>query len=156
MADQRHQQRSTDALKAGMFAGQKGQAQGPPTSKVLAVVTLVPVAGFLLLMSSLTLAATLMGLAVSTPLFVMCSPILVPAAAVIGLVITGFLASGAFGITGISSLSWIANYLRRARLPEQLEHTKRRAQETAGQMGQTVPGKAQETAGRAQEAAGRG
>ncbi|XP_040990595.1 oleosin H2-like [Juglans microcarpa x Juglans regia] len=156
MADQRHQQRPTDAMK-GMFAGQKGQAQGPPTSKVLAVVTLVPVAGFLLLLSGLTLAATLIGLAVSTPLFVMCSPVLVPAAAVIGLAMTGFLASGAFGITGISSLSWIANYLRRARLPaEHLEHAKRRAQETAGQMGQTVSGKAQETAGRAQEAAGRG
>ncbi|XP_018809740.1 oleosin 18.2 kDa-like [Juglans regia] len=155
MADQSHQQRPTDAMK-GMFAGQKGQAQGPPTSKVLAVVTLVPVAGFLLLLSGLTLAATFIGLAVSTPLLVMCSPVLVPAAALIGLAMTGFLASGAFGITGISSLSWIANYLRRARLPEHLEHAKQRAQETAGQMGQTVTGKAQETAGRAQEAAGTG
>lgn len=152
---QQQQQRPTDAMK-GMFP-EKGE--GPPTSKILAVVTLLPLAGFLLLVSALTLAATLLGLAVSTPLFVICSPVLVPAALVIGLAVTGFLASGAFGITGLSSLSWIVNYLRRTRLPEQLEHAKRRAQETAGhmgqksrEMGQTVTGKTQEAAGKTQEA----
>ncbi|KAF5476746.1 hypothetical protein F2P56_003451 [Juglans regia] len=154
MAEQYQQQRPTDTGMKGMFSG-KGQGQGPPTSKVIAVVTLLPLAGFFLLLSGLTLVATLIGLAVSTPLFVICSPVLVPAAVVIALAVTGFLASGAFGITGLSSLSWIANYLRRTRVPEQLEHAKRRAHEAAGQMGQTVTGKAQETAGKAQEA-GRG
>ncbi|KAG2678792.1 hypothetical protein I3843_11G021500 [Carya illinoinensis] len=158
MAEQYQQQRSTDAGMKGMFS-EKGKGQGPPTSKVLAVVTLLPLAGFFLLLSGLTLGATLIGLAVSAPLFFICSPVLVPAAVVIALAVTAFLASGAFGITGFSSLSWIANYLRRTRVPEQLEHAKRRAQEAPGpmgqkarEMGQTVTGKAQETAGKAQEA----
>ncbi|XP_021891909.1 oleosin 18.2 kDa-like [Carica papaya] len=123
----------------------------PSTSQVLAVVTLLPVGGTLLLLAGITLTGTLIGLAVATPLFIIFSPVLVPAAIVIGLAITGFLTSGAFGITALSSLSWIVNYVRRMRDPQWMEQAKRRAQEAtrqAGQktkeMGQTVESKAQE------------
>nr|QUV72341.1 oleosin [Anacardium occidentale] len=124
----------------------------PSKTQVLALVTLLPVGGTLLLLSGLTLAGTLIGLAITTPLFVIFSPVLVPAALVIGLAITGFLTSGAFGISALSALSWMANALRRMRVPEQMEHLKRLAQETAGQVdqktretGQTIYAKAQET-----------
>ncbi|XP_062168415.1 oleosin Cor a 15 [Alnus glutinosa] len=145
---QQHQQRATDAFK-GMLP-EKGQ--GPSASKVIAVVTLLPLGGFLLLLAGLTFAGTLIGLALSTPLFVICSPILVPAAIVIGLAITGFLASGAFGITGISSLSWILKNLRGTKLPEPMEHVKRRAQETAGHLGQKARETGQTVTSKAQEA----
>ncbi|XP_031283601.1 oleosin 16.4 kDa-like [Pistacia vera] len=126
--------------------------RAPSKSQFLTLVTLLPVGGTLLLLSGLTLAGTLIGLAITTPLFVIFSPVLVPAALVIGLAITGFLTSGAFGITALSALSWMANSLRRMRVPEQMDHLKRLAQETAGQVGpktremaQTVQAKAQES-----------
>ena len=126
--------------------------KGPSTSQVLAVITLFPVGGILLVISGLTLAGTLIGLTVATPLFVIFSPILVPAALVLALAITGFLTSGAFGITALSSLSWIVNYLRKGRVTEQMEHARWRVQEGAGQLGMKakevghgIQGKAQET-----------
>ncbi|KAL7161726.1 hypothetical protein ACSBR2_042239 [Camellia fascicularis] len=145
MAEQRiqdYQQKATDTAKG--FLPEKG----PSKSQILAVVTLLPVGGFLLLLSGLTLTGTLIGLAVITPLFVICSPVLVPAALTVALAVAGFLTSGAFGITALSSLSWIINYIRRSRMPEPLEYAKRRVQDTAGQMGhktREVGPKAQES-----------
>nr|AWA46069.1 high MW oleosin isoform 2 [Canarium ovatum] len=88
--------------------------RGPTASQVIAVLTLLPVGGTLLLLSGLTLAGSVIGLLVTTPLFVIFSPVLVPAAVTIGLAVTGFFASGAFGLTGLTSMSWVFNYLRKA------------------------------------------
>ncbi|KAJ0962531.1 hypothetical protein J5N97_027653 [Dioscorea zingiberensis] len=118
----------------GMLPADKGQ--GPSASKVLAVATLLPVGGTLLGLSGVTLAGTVLGLAVATPLFLLFSPVLVPAIITIGLAVLGFLASGAFGLTALSALSWILNYIRSARVPEHMEHAKRRMGEAAGQVGQ--------------------
>ncbi|XP_068639134.1 oleosin H2-like [Aristolochia californica] len=124
--------------------------KGPSSSQVIAVITLFPVGGILLTLSGLTLTASVIGLLLAIPIFLLFSPVLVPAAIVISLAVTGFLASGAFGITGLSSLSWIVSYFRgaRAKMPEQLEHAKRRMAEATGQrtkdMGLTVPSKAHE------------
>ncbi|XP_055827960.1 oleosin H2-like [Solanum dulcamara] len=110
----------------------------PSKSQILAVVTLFPVGGALLCLAGLTLVGTLIGLAVATPVFLLFSPVLVPAALTIALAVTGILTSGAFGITALSSLSWMINYMRRMRgtAGEQMEHAKRRVQESAaGQMG---------------------
>ncbi|KAL1812289.1 hypothetical protein DCAR_0624496 [Daucus carota subsp. sativus] len=110
----------------------------PSTSQVLAVVTLLPVGGTLLFLAGITLVGTLIGLAVATPLFLLFSPVLVPAALTIGLAVTGFLGSGAFGLTGLSSLSWVLSYFRQAsqRVPDQIELAKKRAQEMAAYAGQ--------------------
>ncbi|KAI9215470.1 hypothetical protein POPTR_015G081901v4 [Populus trichocarpa] len=143
MADFRQQQqqlRPGGQGTAGIFLPGKGAS----TSQVLAVVTLLPVGGTLLFLAGLTLVGTLIGLAVATPLFVIFSPALVPAALVIGLGVLGFLTSGAFGVTALSSLSWMASYIRsliRGPLPQKLDQAKRRTRETAGQVGQ----KARET-----------
>ncbi|KAI3464128.1 hypothetical protein Pfo_020791, partial [Paulownia fortunei] len=74
-----HQQRPTDAIKSYL------SEKVPSTSQVLAVVTLFPVGGILLCLAGLTLTGSLIGLAVATPLFVIFSPILVPAALTIAL-----------------------------------------------------------------------
>lgn len=103
------------------------QEKGPSTSQVLAVITLFPLGGVLLFLAGITLAGTLIGLMVATPIFIICSPVLVPAALTIGLAVTGFLTSGAFGITALSSLSWIINYFRGMR-PDQLEQAKKTGQ----------------------------
>ncbi|XP_004251808.1 oleosin H1-like [Solanum lycopersicum] len=131
--------------------------KGPSTSQVLAVVTLVPVGGILLGLAGLTLLGTIIGLAVATPVFLLFSPVLVPAAVTVALAVTGFLTSGAFGLTGLSSLSWIVNYFKQGRTTmEQLDYTKRRIQERAAEAaaqvgqktketGQAIQSKAQET-----------
>ncbi|KAJ4712392.1 Oleosin [Melia azedarach] len=135
------QQQPTDAIK-GMLP-----ARAPSKTQVLAIVTVLPVGGTLLLLSGLTLAGTLIGLAVTTPLFVIFSPVLVPAALVIGLAITGFLTSGAFAITALSALSWMARFLRRIGA----EHAKRSMQDTAGQLGQKAKETGQAIQTKAQE-----
>ncbi|XP_022850877.1 oleosin 18.2 kDa-like [Olea europaea var. sylvestris] len=121
----------------------------PSTSQVLAVVTLLPVGGVLLCLAGLTLAGSLIGLALTTPLFVVFSPVLVPAVLTICLAVVGFLTSGAFGITALSSLSWLINYTRRmsGSMPEQLDQAKRHVQETAGHLGH----KARETGRKTQD-----
>lgn len=132
MAEHQIQPRPTEAIKSIL------PEKRPSTSQVLAVVTLLPVGGVLLGLAGLLLVGTLIGLAVTTPLFVIFSPILVPAVITIAFAVVGFLTSGAFGITALSSLSWMVNYMRQMRgtVPEHLEHAKRRVQDTAGQVGQ--------------------
>lgn len=111
------------------------QQRGPSTTKVLAVLALLPVGGTLLALSGLTLLCSVIGLAVSTPLFIIFSPVLVPAAIVIGLAVTGILCAEAFGLTGLSSLSWFLNHIRmkaRRALPQEVDQAKRRMQDMAG------------------------
>ena len=112
--------------------------KGPSGSQVAAVVTLLPIGGVLLALSGLTFAGTLAGLAAAAPLFLLFSPILVPAAIVTALAVTGFLTAGAFSLTAFSSISWLVSYLRgvRERAPEFVEHAKRRVQEAGGHVEQ--------------------
>ncbi|KAK7395725.1 hypothetical protein VNO78_16292 [Psophocarpus tetragonolobus] len=91
--------------------------RGPSTSQVLAVVAGLPIGGILLLLAGLTLAGTLTGLAIITPLLILISPVLVPATVIIGLAVAGFLTSGVFGLTALSSFSWILNYIRETQGP---------------------------------------
>lgn len=79
------------------------------------------------------------------------SPVLVPAVLALGLAVTGFLTSGAFGITALSSLAWLVKYLRQGRSGGAVEMAKRRVQDTAGYVGHRARDLGQKT----QEAAAR-
>ncbi|XP_061360399.1 oleosin H2-like [Gastrolobium bilobum] len=116
------------------------EKNSPPASQVLALSILVPFGATLLFLAGITLTATVTGLAVTAPLFVIFSPVLFPATLVIGLAVVGFLTSGAFGVTSLSSFASMANYLRRSRLPETLQHAKWRAQEIVGQVAHKTQG----------------
>ncbi|XP_031477741.1 oleosin Cor a 15 [Nymphaea colorata] len=133
---------------------EKIQEKSPSASQVVAVLALFPVGGTLLTLSGVTLTGTLIGLALLTPLFLLFSPVIVPAAILIALSVAGFLASGAFSLTAISSFSWLYKQVSGKGGPvmEQIEHVKRRAQETAGQVGQ----RAREVGQAAQQRAGGG
>lgn len=110
-------------------------------TKVLAIVTVLPVGGTLLALSGMTFIGTLIILALATPMFVIFSPVIVPATAVIGLSVFAFLSSGALGLTGLSLMSYFVGYLRNAAmaLPMNLELAKQRIQMAAGQVGQMGP-----------------
>ncbi|GAB2302785.1 hypothetical protein Dimus_036779 [Dionaea muscipula] len=153
--DRTHHQLQVHPQKGG------GGGQGPSSSQVLAVITLLPVSGTLLALAGITLVGSLVGLAVTTPIFLLFSPVLVPATILLVLTVSAFLASGAMGLTGLSSLSKVVCYVREVTggrsASEQMEHAKRRMQDVAGyagqktkEAGQTIQGKAgqQEGGGR--------
>ncbi|KAH7658856.1 Oleosin protein [Dioscorea alata] len=154
MAEHEGQRPHARYQQEGMKGILPDKGQGPSASKVLAVATLLPVGGTLLGLSGVTLAGTVLGLAVATPLFLLFSPVLVPAAITIGLAVLGFLTSGAFGLTALSALSWILNYLRHARMPEHMEHAKRRMSEATGQVGQRAREAGQAMQSKVQEGGG--
>ncbi|KAL1554185.1 Oleosin 18.2 kDa-like [Salvia divinorum] len=129
-----HHQRPADAVKAYL------PDNGPSTTQVVSIATLFPVGSILLSLAGLILTCTLFGIAVSVPLFLLFSPIIVPAVMTLTLAVAGFLTSGVFGITALSSFTWIITYFMkmRASLPGQFEQAKRRVGDAAGHMGQTV------------------
>nr|AXN72676.1 oleosin 3 [Carthamus tinctorius] len=153
MADYHHHQHPMDTTTYN--------SQHQSTPKLLAVLTLFPIGGVCFLLSGLILTVTLIGLALATPVFILFSPILVPAALTIASAIAGFITSGAFGITALSSLTYIFNHFRKSHqisgggggggggggvsLQDSMHYAKRRAQETAGYVGQKVKDVGQRT-----------
>ncbi|XP_074266217.1 oleosin Cor a 12-like [Silene latifolia] len=134
--------------------GYTGGSTGPTASQMIALVTLVPLSGILFVLAGITLLGSLIGLAIATPVFILFSPVIVPAALLIGLAVTGFLSSGAFGLTGLSALSRVVGYIRLVgqRMPEELDYAKRRMADAVaftGQktkdVGQTIESKARES-----------
>ncbi|GAU29041.1 hypothetical protein TSUD_165590 [Trifolium subterraneum] len=121
--------------------------KSPSASQVLAVITGFPVGVILLSLAGLSLLGTLTGLAVTTPLFILFSPVIVPATIVIGLAVAGFLTSGAFGLTALSSFSWVLSYIRETQgtVPEQLQSVKRGVADVAGYVGQKTKEAGQKT-----------
>ncbi|CAN8302291.1 unnamed protein product [Cochlearia groenlandica] len=83
----------------------------PKARQMVKTATAVAAGGSLLVLSGLTLAGTVIALAVATPLLIIFSPVLVPAVITVVLIITGFLASGGFGIASITAFSWLYRYV---------------------------------------------
>ncbi|KAL1203388.1 Oleosin 20.3 kDa [Cardamine amara subsp. amara] len=142
-----------DDVGYGYGYGADSKSRGPSSNQVLSLIIGVPVGGTLLALAGLTLAGSVIGLLVSIPLFLLFSPVIVPAALTIGLAATAILASGLFGLTGLSSVSWVLNYIRGTTesVPEQLDYAKRRMADAVGyagmkgkEMGQYVQDKAHE------------
>lgn len=155
MADRPHQLQVHPQRGHGHYEGgiKNQRGGGPSAVKVMAVLAALPVGGTLLALAGLTLAGSVIGLLVTSPLFIIFSPVLVPAAIVVGLAVAGFLSSGALGLTGLSSLSWVLNYLRCASqsLPREMDQAKRRMQDMAAFVGQKTREVGQEIQSRAQE-----
>ncbi|KAE8717127.1 Oleosin 18.2 kDa [Hibiscus syriacus] len=137
----------TGKSEAGTWTGKNYQSGGPSTSQVLAVLALLPIGGSLLALAGLTLTGTVIGLTVATPLFVIFSPVLVPAAIAVTIVVVGFMSSGAFGVTGLSSLSYVFNRLRRVYSSDErdTERAKRGMHEMVGYAGQKTKEAGQKT-----------
>ncbi|CAA7021505.1 unnamed protein product [Microthlaspi erraticum] len=83
----------------------------PKGMQMVKAATAVTAGGSLLVLSGLTLAGTVIALTIATPLLVIFSPILVPAVITVVLIITGFLASGGFGIAAITAFSWLYRHV---------------------------------------------
>ncbi|KAE9451600.1 hypothetical protein C3L33_16509, partial [Rhododendron williamsianum] len=91
---------------------QQRQQQGQTLShQVVKAATGVTAGGSLLVLSGLTSAGTVVALALATPLLVIFSPVLVPAAITVCLLLTGFVASGGFGAAGLTVFMWMYRYM---------------------------------------------
>ncbi|CAH2070485.1 unnamed protein product [Thlaspi arvense] len=106
----------------------------PKSTQMVKVATAVAAGGSLLVLSGLTLAGTVIALAVATPLLILFSPVLVPAAITVVLIITGFLAAGGFGIASITAFSWLYKHVMGSGSDQKIENARMkfgsRAQDT--------------------------
>ncbi|KAK7278570.1 hypothetical protein RJT34_23602 [Clitoria ternatea] len=78
---------------------------------LIKAATAVTAGGSLLILAALILAGTVIALTIVTPLFVIFSPVLVPAVVTASLLGLGFMASGGFGVAAITVLAWIYRYV---------------------------------------------
>uniref|UniRef100_A0A7N0UZM0 Oleosin n=1 Tax=Kalanchoe fedtschenkoi TaxID=63787 RepID=A0A7N0UZM0_KALFE len=90
---------------------QKLYDSAPSSRQTVKFLTAATTGASLLLLSGLVLTATVIGLVVATPLLVLFSPVLVPAAFVLFLAFAGFVSSGGFGLAAVAALGWIYNYV---------------------------------------------
>ncbi|KAI8540247.1 hypothetical protein RHMOL_Rhmol09G0247900 [Rhododendron molle] len=105
---------------------QQSQLGQPRSHQVVKAATAVTAGGSLLVLSGLTLAGTVVALALVTPLLVIFSPVLVPAAITVCLMVTGFVASGGFGAAGLTVFMWMYRYMTGQKPPgaEQLDQAR--------------------------------
>ncbi|CAL4928553.1 unnamed protein product [Urochloa decumbens] len=94
--------------------GQPQQSAATAAAKALAAGT---AAFSMLLLSGLALTGTVLALIVATPLLVIFSPVLVPAAITVALLTAGFVSSGGFGAAAVGVLAWM--YRRYLQTPDQ-------------------------------------
>ncbi|KAK1372322.1 Oleosin [Heracleum sosnowskyi] len=85
--------------------------QQPISHKVAKTTTAVTLTGSLMILSGLTLAATVIGLVLATPVFVIFSPVLVPAVITICLLGAGVFTAGGLGATATFVLTWMYRYV---------------------------------------------
>ncbi|KAK7381418.1 hypothetical protein VNO78_34091 [Psophocarpus tetragonolobus] len=105
----------------------------------------------------LVLLASLVGLAVTTPLFLLFSPVLVPAAVFIAIAVAAVLGAAACGLIAILSFHWVVNCYRRqmplgATMTEHLDAAKRPVADMAGYAGEKTKEVRQDIQKRPQEA----
>ncbi|PWA74142.1 oleosin 18.2 kDa [Artemisia annua] len=101
-------------------------------------MALLPLGVILLGLAGITLVGTMMGLALATPVFILFSPVIVPAVLTIGFSVMGFLTCGTFGLTGLTSLSFLVRCVRQTvgSVPEQVEHVKKGVEDVGVYTGQ--------------------
>jgi uncharacterized membrane protein len=93
-----------------------GQPAATAVAKALAAGT---AALSMLLLSGLALTGTVLALIVATPLLVIFSPVLVPAAVTAALLTAGFVSSGGFCAAAAGVLVWMYRYLQTSASPDQ-------------------------------------
>ncbi|XP_047324470.1 oleosin L-like [Impatiens glandulifera] len=93
------------------FQHQQQQHMSQFSRQVAKVSTATAIGGTLVILSCLTLAATVVGIVLATPLIVIFSPVLVPAVITLFLIASGFIASGGFGTVAGFVFYWMYGYL---------------------------------------------
>ncbi|XP_015935020.1 oleosin Ara h 15.0101 [Arachis duranensis] len=99
----------------GTYGSSYGTSYDPSTNQpirqAIKFMTASTIGVSFLILSGLILTGTVIGLIIATPLLVIFSPILVPAAITLTLAAGGFLFSGGCGVAAIAALSWLYSYV---------------------------------------------
>ncbi|KAL1547997.1 oleosin L-like [Salvia divinorum] len=78
--------------------------------QVAKTTTAVTLGGSLMVLSGLTLTATIIGLVLATPVLVLFSPVLVPAAITVFSIMVGLVTAGGFGVVASFVFYWMYRY----------------------------------------------
>ncbi|KAF3792344.1 Oleosin [Nymphaea thermarum] len=111
----------------------KLQGQAPNSTQFISFLALVISGGILLLLTGLTLTATVLALIVFTPLLLLTSPIWVPAGTLFLFAMAGFLALCGFGVAALGGGTWMYKYFRGRHPPgsDRADYARSRIADTA-------------------------
>jgi hypothetical protein len=118
----------------GVAYGEEAHQRQPAMMTALKAATAATTGWSMLVLSGLILAGTVMiALTVGTPVLVIFSPVLVPAAIGLALMAAGFITSGGLAVAALSVFSWMYNYLTGNHPPsaDQLDHANARLESKA-------------------------
>ncbi|KAJ1394700.1 Oleosin [Sesbania bispinosa] len=109
------------------------QEHAPNSTQLAGLLTLLVTGAILLLLTGLTVAATVLALIFFSPLIIVSSPIWVPAGTFLFLLTTGFLSMCGFGIVLVAVLSWMYRYSRGLHPPgsDRVDYARSRIYDTA-------------------------
>lgn len=130
MTDQQHSLRRPTS--AASFI-QKLRQHAPNSTQLVGFATLVISGGILLLLTGLTLTATVLGLIFFAPMILISSPIWVPLGTLLFIAIAGFLSFFGFGVTAAAAAYWMYRYFRGLHPPgsDGVEYARTRIADTA-------------------------
>ncbi|XP_062226335.1 oleosin 16 kDa-like [Phragmites australis] len=111
MADQHRGMTGGGGFGEPHRGGGQAQQKQPAMMTALKAATAATAGGSMLVLSGLILAGTVIALTVATPVLVIFSPVLVPAAIALSLMAAGFVTSGGLGVAALSVFSWMYKYL---------------------------------------------
>ncbi|KAM7483051.1 hypothetical protein LguiB_007634 [Lonicera macranthoides] len=105
----------------------------PNSTQFTRLLTPIISGGILLLLTGLTITATILGLIFFTPLILFSSPIWVPVGTVLFVAISGFLSIFGFGVAGAAALSWTYRYFKGFHPPgsDRVDYARSRIYDTA-------------------------
>ncbi|XP_044467146.1 oleosin G-like [Mangifera indica] len=111
----------------------KFQAHAPNSAQLIGFLTLFISGSILLLLTGLTVAATVLGLILFAPLLIISSPIWVPIGTFLFLTVAGFLSICGFGVAIVAGLSWMYRYFRGLHPPgsDRVDYARSRIYDTA-------------------------
>ncbi|KAL2940160.1 Oleosin 16 kDa [Bienertia sinuspersici] len=126
----------------------------PTARQTVKFLTATTVGTALLVLSGLILTGTVLALILATPVLVLFSPILIPAAITVFLLASGFLFSGGCGVAALSALSWIYQYVTGKHPPgaDQLDRARARIGDAAWDVKEKAKENLQYVQHKAQEA----
>ncbi|KAE9601868.1 hypothetical protein Lal_00040827 [Lupinus albus] len=111
----------------------KLQDHAPNSTQLAGLLTLMVTGAIFLLLTALTVSGTVLALIFFSPLIIVSSPIWVPLATVLFLVVATFLSMIGFAVVAVAVLSWTYRYFRGLHPPgsDRVDYARNRIYDTA-------------------------
>ncbi|XP_047319085.1 oleosin G [Impatiens glandulifera] len=105
----------------------------PSSAQAVGLMALSISGGILLLLTGITMTATVLAIILFSPFLFITSPIWVPFAALTFFVVAGFLSMFGFGVVAVAALAWVYRYYRGFNPPgsDRIDYARSRIADTA-------------------------